>query len=158
MLTWCNYDWRGGIRKYRTSCRSYPQLITKQQLSNLCSGFSYVLTILGSIYVWHGRGSIDSEKTGAIKYAKSMMTPELTLTELHEGEEDEMFWMVRIISWLIIDSDRAFRYWGMILWAPITGNLETNNELAIPVFLKFPSNRRIMWAHINLQPIRFWRI
>ncbi|KJA28999.1 hypothetical protein HYPSUDRAFT_128486 [Hypholoma sublateritium FD-334 SS-4] len=65
-------------------------------VKNLCSAFSYCLTILGSIYLWHGRGSTTEERTAARKYAESLSNDKSPPIELLEGEsdDDEMFWMM----------------------------------------------------------------
>jgi len=74
-------------------------------ITYLCSGFSYVITVLGTIYVWHGRGSLPSEQAAAMSYAQSLLTTELILNELREGDEDEMFWMI------LGDDFRSANYW-----------------------------------------------
>jgi hypothetical protein len=64
---------------------------------NLCSAFSYCLTILDTIYVWHGRGSTPPERAAALTYARSLgFADNTSINELFEGEsdDDEMFWMI----------------------------------------------------------------
>ena len=64
---------------------------------NLCSGFSYVLTLLGSSYIWHGRGSNVNERAAARVYARNLSEGEGEVVELKEGEgdeDDELFWMM----------------------------------------------------------------
>ncbi|KAF9474543.1 hypothetical protein BDN70DRAFT_815514 [Pholiota conissans] len=65
-------------------------------VKNLCSAFSYCLTILGSIYIWHGCGSTSEERDAALKYAKRLSNGTGSPTELLDGEtdNDEMFWMI----------------------------------------------------------------
>ncbi|KDQ57757.1 hypothetical protein JAAARDRAFT_130791, partial [Jaapia argillacea MUCL 33604] len=65
-------------------------------VKNLCSGFSYCLSILDTFYVWHGRGSLPQERDACLAYAKSMAGSVAHVTELLEGEtdDDEMFWMI----------------------------------------------------------------
>ncbi|KAJ2916753.1 hypothetical protein MD484_g3671, partial [Candolleomyces efflorescens] len=62
---------------------------------NLCSAFSYCLSILGTIYVWYGTGSVTAERDAALAYATSIRG-EADLVELTQGEDDdnEMFWMI----------------------------------------------------------------
>ncbi|KAH7888406.1 hypothetical protein F5I97DRAFT_2002417 [Phlebopus sp. FC_14] len=63
-------------------------------IRNLCSGYSYCISILDSTYVWYGCGSVPAEREAALEYARGMAT---SITELTEGENDagdEMFWMV----------------------------------------------------------------
>lgn len=72
--------------------------MTTQSIKNLCSGFSYCLTILDNIYVWHGRGSVNQERHAARAYAESLSQSEngANIVEYVEGEndDDEMFWMM----------------------------------------------------------------
>ncbi|KAI0743870.1 hypothetical protein C8Q80DRAFT_1107264 [Daedaleopsis nitida] len=65
-------------------------------IKNLCSGYSYCISILDTYYVWHGRGSTAAERVTALAYAGTLApTPEhvVELTE-EESQEDEMFWMI----------------------------------------------------------------
>ncbi|EJD42707.1 hypothetical protein AURDEDRAFT_114944 [Auricularia subglabra TFB-10046 SS5] len=63
------------------------------EIVNLCSASSFCLSLLGSFYVWHGRGSLEVERQEALSYAKTMLaTDGLEVIELNEGSEDEMFW------------------------------------------------------------------
>ncbi|KAJ6499178.1 hypothetical protein C8R45DRAFT_1126495 [Mycena sanguinolenta] len=62
-------------------------------IKNLCSGFSYCVSILNSVYVWHGRGSTPSERDAAMDYAKTL-TPNPDVLIENESDDDEMFWMV----------------------------------------------------------------
>ncbi|KAF8515440.1 hypothetical protein JB92DRAFT_2914786 [Gautieria morchelliformis] len=63
-------------------------------VSNLCSAYSYCLSVLGAIYVWHGRGASEDERKVALTYGQSLTSASSGLIELEEGKEDEMFWMV----------------------------------------------------------------
>ncbi|KAI0633313.1 hypothetical protein C8Q77DRAFT_1057913 [Trametes polyzona] len=65
-------------------------------IKNLCSGYSYCISILDTYYVWHGRGSVASEQQAALKYAQSLASSPQNIIELNEDESqaDEMFWMV----------------------------------------------------------------
>lgn len=68
-----------------------------QRIKNLCSGYSYCITTLDHIYVWHGIGSIPTERSAALDYGKGMATSGTMVVELVEGEgdvNDEMFWMI----------------------------------------------------------------
>jgi hypothetical protein len=69
--------------------------IPSKHVSNLCSAFSYCLTLLGSCYVWHGKGSLPGERQAALGYALSLAV-ESSPVELVEQESDgnEMFWMM----------------------------------------------------------------
>ncbi|TFK44823.1 hypothetical protein BDQ12DRAFT_673637 [Crucibulum laeve] len=65
-------------------------------VKNLCSGFSYCLTILDAVYIWHGRGSTALERQAAVWYGQSLNKVDASPVELFEGEDDndEMFWMI----------------------------------------------------------------
>ncbi|TDL26172.1 hypothetical protein BD410DRAFT_784226 [Rickenella mellea] len=60
---------------------------------NLCSGFSYCISILNTLRVWHGRGSIDAERQAANAYAQTLTGNDKDVQQVEEGQEDEMFWM-----------------------------------------------------------------
>jgi hypothetical protein len=84
-----------------------------RSVMNLCSGFSYCLSSLDSLYVWHGRGSLDQESKAAIEYAQGMAGNTMSIVELAEGhDEDEMFWM-----YLGDDDWAKADYWQ---WRPTT--------------------------------------
>lgn len=61
---------------------------------SICSAFSYCLAILEAIFVWHGRGSLPTERSVAQDYAKSIANEGVEISELEEGEEDDLFWMM----------------------------------------------------------------
>lgn len=66
-------------------------------IRNLCSGYSYCISILDQIYVWHGCGSTPKERNAAQDYAQASAVKGTSVTELREGDndvDDEMFWMV----------------------------------------------------------------
>ncbi|KAI0253990.1 hypothetical protein BJV78DRAFT_100670 [Lactifluus subvellereus] len=65
-------------------------------VTNLCSAFSYCLTLLGTSYVWHGKGSLPRERQAALGYAQSLSAEGTSPVELVERESDdnEMFWML----------------------------------------------------------------
>jgi hypothetical protein len=69
--------------------------IPSKHVSNLCSAFGYCLTLLGTCYVWHGKGSLPEERQAALGYALSLVV-ESSPVELVEQESDdnEMFWMM----------------------------------------------------------------
>ncbi|KAL5484982.1 hypothetical protein ACEPAI_7624 [Sanghuangporus weigelae] len=64
-------------------------------VSNLCSGFSYCISLLETIWVWYGCGSIPAERNAALRYAQTLCSgnDEKKVVEVEEGNEDEMFWM-----------------------------------------------------------------
>ncbi|KAF8507458.1 hypothetical protein BU17DRAFT_57402 [Hysterangium stoloniferum] len=61
---------------------------------NLCSAYSYVVSILDALYVWHGRGSSEDERHVALAYAQSLSSTAQNVVEFEEGTEDEMFWLM----------------------------------------------------------------
>ncbi|RPD78315.1 hypothetical protein L226DRAFT_567972 [Lentinus tigrinus ALCF2SS1-7] len=65
-------------------------------IKNLCSGYSYCISILGTFYVWHGRGSTTAEQRAALGYAQSLAPSTESVVEFTEEEShaDEMFWMI----------------------------------------------------------------
>jgi hypothetical protein len=71
-------------------------LTSSQNVRNLCSGFSYCLSILDTLYVWHGRGSLADERRAALAYAQNLAKTGTSIIELTDGEndDDEMFWMI----------------------------------------------------------------
>jgi hypothetical protein len=70
----------------------------RKHVSNLCSAFSYCLTssLLGTPYVWHGKGSLLKERQAAFGYAQSLSAEGTSPVELveRESDDDEMFWML----------------------------------------------------------------
>ncbi|KAH8119453.1 hypothetical protein DFH11DRAFT_1540265 [Phellopilus nigrolimitatus] len=58
----------------------------------LCSGFSYCICVLDTLWVWYGCGSTPAERNAALGYAQTLAS-EKNLVEVEEGQEDEMFWM-----------------------------------------------------------------
>ncbi|KAG1766953.1 hypothetical protein EDD22DRAFT_950281 [Suillus occidentalis] len=66
-------------------------------IRNLCSGYSYCVSIIDQIYVWYGCGSTTKERNAARDYAQACAVKGTSITELREGDndgDDEMFWMV----------------------------------------------------------------
>ncbi|PFH50904.1 hypothetical protein AMATHDRAFT_75292 [Amanita thiersii Skay4041] len=65
-------------------------------VKNLCSAFSYCLTVLDTIYVWHGCGSIESERQAALEYAQGFAPVGQQPLVLEEGDNDndDIFWMI----------------------------------------------------------------
>lgn len=66
-----------------------------KHVSNLCSAFSYCLTLLGTCYVWHGKGSLPGERQAALEYALSLVTGSRPVELVEQVSDDnEMFWMM----------------------------------------------------------------
>ncbi|RDX50089.1 hypothetical protein OH76DRAFT_481347 [Lentinus brumalis] len=65
-------------------------------IKNLCSAYSYCISILDTFYVWHGRGSTAAEQRAALSYAQSLAPSTDSVVEFTEEESqaDEMFWMI----------------------------------------------------------------
>ncbi|KAK2463183.1 hypothetical protein APHAL10511_004838 [Amanita phalloides] len=65
-------------------------------VNNLCSAFSYCISMLNSIYVWYGCGSTEVERQAALRYAQDFTPDGQRPTELSEGESDgdHTFWMM----------------------------------------------------------------
>jgi len=70
-------------------------LTLSQNIQNLCSGFSYCVSALGTIYIWHGIGSLPLERQATVEYARSI-AGNSELVEMNQGENDDndMFWML----------------------------------------------------------------
>ncbi|KAJ1304677.1 hypothetical protein OPQ81_005816 [Rhizoctonia solani] len=63
-------------------------------VSNLCSAYSYCVTALDTVYVWHGRGTTQAEREAAVAYGRMISGPEKGIEEFDEGKEDPMFFML----------------------------------------------------------------
>ncbi|CAE6417133.1 unnamed protein product [Rhizoctonia solani] len=62
--------------------------------SNLCSAYSYCITVLDAVYVWHGRGTTQPEREVAAAYGRMIAGPEKEIEEYDEGKEDPMFFVL----------------------------------------------------------------
>ena len=62
-------------------------------MSSLCSGFSFCISLLDKIWVWHGRGSVVSQREAAMKYARALLIDAKSIVEMEEGKEDQLFFM-----------------------------------------------------------------
>lgn len=49
--------------------------------------------MLGTLYVWHGKGSLKAERAAALTHAQQIKG-ETQLVEVRQGKEDETFWMM----------------------------------------------------------------
>ncbi|KAJ7497417.1 hypothetical protein FB451DRAFT_1120918 [Mycena latifolia] len=65
-------------------------------IKNICSGFSYCVSILDTLFVWHGCGSTSVERKAAIEYGQTLTSSPDNIVVLieNENDDDEMFWMV----------------------------------------------------------------
>ena len=63
-------------------------------MRNLCSGYSYCISVLDTLWAWHGRGSSAAQRQSAKSYAAKLSPPGAkNIVEVEEGNEDDMFWM-----------------------------------------------------------------
>ncbi|KAJ7780539.1 hypothetical protein DFH07DRAFT_433564 [Mycena maculata] len=65
-------------------------------IKNICSAFSYCVSILDTLFVWHGCGSTPAERKAATEYGR-LLTPnpdDIVVLIENENDDDEMFWMV----------------------------------------------------------------
>jgi len=89
-------------------------------VNNLCSGFSFCISVLDCLWVWHGRGSSDMERAAALGYSKTLTSgTQKSIQEVNEGEEDEMFWM-----FLGEDDYANADYWKWKALSPVEGYLQ----------------------------------
>ncbi|KAJ6587043.1 hypothetical protein DFH09DRAFT_1142397 [Mycena vulgaris] len=65
-------------------------------IRNICSGFSYCVSILDTLFVWHGCGSTSDERKAAMEYGQTLTSNPDDIVVLTENgnDDDEMFWMV----------------------------------------------------------------
>ncbi|KAF8756941.1 hypothetical protein RHS01_03776 [Rhizoctonia solani] len=63
-------------------------------VSNLCSAYSYCVTVLDAVYVWYGRGATQPEREAAAAYGRMIAGPEKEIEEYEEGKEDPMFFVL----------------------------------------------------------------
>ncbi|KAJ7924935.1 hypothetical protein B0H13DRAFT_1601102 [Mycena leptocephala] len=65
-------------------------------IKNICSGFSYCVSILDTLYVWHGCGSTSAERAAAMDYGRTLTSnpDDIVVLIENESDDDEMFWMV----------------------------------------------------------------
>ena len=63
-----------------------------QNVKYLCSGFSYCISVLDTLWVWYGCGTTQTERDAAKRYSQSLASGK-NVIEVEEGQEDEMFWM-----------------------------------------------------------------
>ncbi|PWN19721.1 hypothetical protein BCV69DRAFT_283827 [Microstroma glucosiphilum] len=60
--------------------------------SNLCSAYSYLLSIVGNLFVWYGKGSTALEREIVSAHAREIFGPSSRISEQEEGAEDKSFW------------------------------------------------------------------
>ncbi|KAF7321656.1 hypothetical protein MKEN_00686800 [Mycena kentingensis (nom. inval.)] len=102
---------------------------------NLCSGFSYCLSLLDTIYVWHGRGSLADERQAALEYAQTLTSNPDSLVVLVEGEEDaedaEMFWMALCEDEVEYGNADYWRWRPSVAFSPRLWSIDVNRQQAI---------------------------
>ncbi|KAJ1032906.1 hypothetical protein NDA16_000185 [Ustilago loliicola] len=93
------------VRRAVASAQDSEERFTLQQIdlrtANLCSGDSFVFSVLSTLGVWHGRGSSDSVRAAAVRFAQalaksgsSVARSAQDVAEVQEGAEDSLFWNV----------------------------------------------------------------
>lgn len=93
------------VRRAVGSARDTEERYTIQQVdlrtANLCSGDSFVFSVLSTLGVWHGRGSSDSVRAAAVRFAQALAKSDSSgarsaqdVAEVQEGAEDSLFWNV----------------------------------------------------------------
>lgn len=63
-----------------------------QHVKHLCSGYSYCISVLDTLWVWYGCGSVQPEREAVKRYSQHLGSGK-NIVEVEEGQEDEMFWM-----------------------------------------------------------------
>lgn len=68
-----------------------------QASTSLSSAGSSIVSILGTLYVWYGKGSLPIERSSALSYARNLhssssSSSHLDIVENQEGYEEETFW------------------------------------------------------------------
>ena len=68
-----------------------------QRTSNLCSADSFVVSILSSYIIWHGRGASPEVRAAARRFAQALQTEAGSskadaISEEEEGHEEGVFW------------------------------------------------------------------
>ncbi|CAK5281754.1 unnamed protein product [Mycena citricolor] len=94
------------------SCRIFIDQVDID-IRNICSGFSYCVSILETVYVWHGRGSTPPERTAAEAYGKTLTADgaEILILEEEQSDDDDMFWMA-------LGEDRLYAQADYWRWKP----------------------------------------
>ena len=65
-----------------------------QNIKNLCSAFSYCVSVLGTVYVWHGCGALEKERKAARGYARKLGGNVVEIARGASEDDADMFWMV----------------------------------------------------------------
>ncbi|KAJ1031142.1 hypothetical protein NDA18_002361 [Ustilago nuda] len=93
------------VRRAVGSTRDSEERFAIQQVdlrtANLCSGDSFVFSVLSTLGVWHGRGSSESVRAAAVRFAQALAKATSSgvrstqdVAEVEEGSEDNPFWNV----------------------------------------------------------------
>jgi hypothetical protein len=74
---------------------------------------------MGTVYIWHGKGSLRKERVAAGKYGQSIaVETNMETKEFKEGNEDETFWMV-CLNRFKYDTERSSR---LASWRRLLGS------------------------------------
>ena len=93
------------VRRAAASARGAEERFTIQQVDlqtrNLCSGDSFVFSVLSTLGVWHGRGSSAAVRAAAVRFAQALAKSNSIggrsahdIAEVEEGAEDSRFFNV----------------------------------------------------------------
>ncbi|KIY67156.1 hypothetical protein CYLTODRAFT_422772 [Cylindrobasidium torrendii FP15055 ss-10] len=63
-------------------------------IQNLCAGYSYCVTVLETVYIWHGPGAVEKERKAARLYARKLGENVVELGRNASEDDEDMFWMV----------------------------------------------------------------
>lgn len=78
---------KGDSMLFRVSCSGAATFVDQVELhaSSLSSASSFVLSVAGTVLVWHGRGAFDSEREAARRFAENLTSGKVQ--EMEEGAE-----------------------------------------------------------------------
>ncbi|CUA66742.1 Nascent polypeptide-associated complex subunit alpha, muscle-specific form [Rhizoctonia solani] len=112
-------------------------------VSNLCSAYSYCVTALDAVYIWHGRGTTQLEREAAAAYGRLITGPEKEIEEFDEGKEDPMFFMLLgDHAWANADYWKYRAPLGKVAYRPRMFLIDARNKKQ-PVSCHIPSVNKI---------------
>ncbi|CAG7854544.1 SubName: Full=Related to glycinamide ribonucleotide transformylase {ECO:0000313/EMBL:CCA70449.1} [Serendipita indica DSM 11827] len=78
------------VRTHGSNCITIEEVELVSR--NVCSAFTFCLSVLDAVIIWHGRGALLAEREAAKTYAGTLVSEGIVPTEMEEGRDDEMFW------------------------------------------------------------------